>query len=147
MSRSGIGAHVWIFFTDPVPAATARQLGTALVREAIAIRGRMDLRCYDRLFPSQDVLPGNGPGNLIAAPLHGKSRKLGTTVFLDLSTLEPFEDQWDYLSTLERLTPKQVDEARLGAPRANGRGTRRPCPARPVDQDPAESRTDRASEP
>ena len=65
----------------------------------------MDLRCYDRLFPSQDVLPGRGPGNLIAAPLHGKSRKIGTTVFLDLATLEPYEDQWDYLSTLERLTP------------------------------------------
>lgn len=100
VSRSGVGAHVWLFFTDPVAASTARQLGTALVREAIAIRGRMDLRCYDRLFPSQDLLLGNGPGNLIAAPLHGKSRKLhGTTVFLDLATLEPFEDQWAYLST------------------------------------------------
>ncbi len=108
VSRSGVGAHVWIFFTDPLPAATARQLGTALVREAIAIRGRMELRCYDRLFPSQDVLPGLGPGNLIAAPLHGTSREIGTTVFLDLATLEPFEDQWDYLSTLERLTPRQV---------------------------------------
>ena len=110
ISRSGIGAHVWIFFTDAVLAATARQLGTALVREAIAIRGRMDLRCYDRLFPSQDVLPGRGPGNLIAAPLHGKSRKVGTTVFLDLATLEPFDDQWDYLSTLDRLTPRQVSK-------------------------------------
>ena len=110
VSRSGIGAHVWTFFTHPVPAATARQLGTAFVREAIAIRGRMDLRCYDRLFPSQDVLPGQGPGNLIAAPLHGASRKLGTTVFLDLATLEPFEDQWDYLSTLDRLSPRQVSK-------------------------------------
>jgi hypothetical protein len=64
VSRSGVGAHVWIFFTDPVSAATARQIGTGLVREAIAIRGRMDLRCYDRLFPFQDVLPGSGPGNL-----------------------------------------------------------------------------------
>ncbi len=108
VSRSGVGAHVWIFFTAPVPAATARQIGTGLVREAIAIRGRMDLRCYDRLFPSQDLLLGGGPGNLIAAPLHGRSRKIGTTVFLDLSTLEPYEDQWDYLSTLERLTPRQV---------------------------------------
>ncbi len=113
VSRSGVGAHVWIFFTDPVSATTARQLGTALVGEAITIRGRMDLRCYDRLFPSQDVLPGQGPGNLIAAPLQGKSRKIGTTVFLDLATLEPFEDQWDYLSTLERLTPKSV--ARLAS--------------------------------
>ena len=113
VSRSGVGAHVWIFFTDPVPATTARKLGTALVGEAITIRGRMDLRCYDRLFPSQDVLPGQGPGNLIAAPLHGKSRKFGTTVFLDLATLEPHDDQWDYLSTLERLTPKNV--ARLAS--------------------------------
>lgn len=87
---------------------TARQIGTGLVREAIAIRGRMDLRCYDRLFPSQDLLLGSGPGNLIAAPLHGRSRRNGATVFLDLSTLEPYEDQWDYLSTLNRLTPKQV---------------------------------------
>lgn len=108
VSRSGVGAHVWIFFTNPLPASTARQVGTGLVREAIALRGRMDLRSYDRLFPSQDLLLGSGPGNLIAAPLHGKSRKVGTTVFLDLSTLEPYEDQWDYLSTLERLTPKQV---------------------------------------
>lgn len=62
VSRSGVGAHVWIFFTDPVPAAAARQLGTGFVREAIALRGRMDLRCYDRLFPSQDVLPAGGSG-------------------------------------------------------------------------------------
>src|SRR5699024_1474864 len=94
ISRSGVGAHVWIFFTEPVASATARQLGTGLLREATAIRGRMDLRCYDRLFPSQDVLPGAGPGNLIAAPLQGQHRKDGTTVFLDLATLEPHEDQW-----------------------------------------------------
>jgi superfamily II DNA or RNA helicase len=108
VSQSGVGAHVWIFFTDPVPAATARQLGTAFVREAIAIRGRMNLRCYDRLFPAQDVLPGRGPGNLIAAPLQGKLRKIGTTVFLDLAMLEPHDDQWEYLSTLQRLAPRQV---------------------------------------
>ena len=73
VSRSGIGAHVWIFFTGPVPAATARTLGSGLLREAIALRGRMDLSSYDRLFPSQDVLPRRaGIGNLIAAPLQGR---------------------------------------------------------------------------
>lgn len=41
VSRSGIGAHVWIFFTGPVPAATARALGSGLLRKAIALRGRM----------------------------------------------------------------------------------------------------------
>src|SRR3954447_9103208 len=70
VSRSGLGAHVWLFFTGLVPAATARQLGSGLLREAIAVRGRMDLTSYDRLFPSQDVVGVGGFGNLIAAPLH-----------------------------------------------------------------------------
>lgn len=109
VSRSGIGAHVWIFFTGPVPAATARTLGTGLLREAIAMRGHMDLSTYDRLFPSQDVLPASGSvGNLIAAPLQGRSRREGATVFLDLGTLEPYEDQWAYLSSLHRLSPREV---------------------------------------
>lgn len=38
ISRSGAGAHVWLFFTSPVPATTARQIGTGLLREAMALR-------------------------------------------------------------------------------------------------------------
>ena len=104
VSRSGVGAHAWVFFTGPVPAETARRLGTGLLREAMALRGQMDLASYDRLFPSQDVLPAGGVGNLIAAPLQGRSRRDGATVFLDLATLEPHEDQWAFLSTLGRAS-------------------------------------------
>lgn len=116
VSRSGAGAHTWLFFTSAIPAVTARQVGTGLLREAIALRGRMSLSSYDRLFPSQDVLQTGGPGNLIAAPLSGKARRRGTTVFLDLATLEPHEDQWAYLSSLDRLTPRDADRLaqRLG---------------------------------
>jgi hypothetical protein len=88
LSRSGTGAHAWIFFTAPVAAENARRLGTGLLREAMALRGQMSLASYDRLFPAQDVLPTGGVGNLIAAPLYGKARKSQTTVFLDLATLE-----------------------------------------------------------
>ena len=62
VSRSGVGAHAWLFFTDPVPAEVARRLGTGLLREAMALRGQIDLASYDRLFPSQDVLPAGGAG-------------------------------------------------------------------------------------
>lgn len=109
ISQSGRGAHVWVFFTSPIPAAVARGVGTALIHEAMVLRGSMDLRSYDRLFPNQDVLPEGGFGNLIAAPLQGRRRKDGLTVFLDLATLEPYEDQWAFLSTLDRLTPGDAE--------------------------------------
>jgi len=108
VSRSGTGAHAWLFFTAPVPAALARQVGSGLLREAIALRGRMSLASYDRLFPSQDVLQVGGLGNLIAAPLQGRCRRQGTTLFLDVATLEPHEDQWAYLSTVGRVSPREL---------------------------------------
>jgi superfamily II DNA or RNA helicase len=111
VSRSGVGAHAWVFFTSPVAAELARRLGTGLLREAMAIRGRMTLASYDRLFPSQDLLPVGGVGNLIAAPLFRPARRNGATVFLDLETLEPHKDQWAYLSTLGRMTPHELRRA------------------------------------
>jgi len=97
----------------------------------------MDLRSYDRLFPSQDVLPDLGIGNLIAAPLNGRCRRDGTTVFLDLATLEPHEDQWAYLSSLDRLTPRQVKQlaGRVGEP-VVGLGADRHTPARSTRTQP-----------
>jgi superfamily II DNA or RNA helicase len=116
VSRSGTGAHAWVFFTAPVAAELARRLGTGLLREAMALRGRLSLASYDRLFPSQDLLPSGGVGNLIAAPLFKPARRHGATVFLDLATLEPHADQWAYLSTLGRMTPREVKSTadRLG---------------------------------
>jgi hypothetical protein len=49
VSRSGVRMHAWVFFAAPVPAGTARRLGTALLREAMAIRGKVNLASYDRL--------------------------------------------------------------------------------------------------
>lgn len=118
LSKSGRGAHVWIFFAAPVSAMLARQMGTVLLHEAMVLRGTMDLRSYDRLFPNQDVLPTGGFGNLIAAPLHRHHRNDGLTVFLDLSTLEPFEDQWEFLSTLDRLSPTDASRVARRAKRA-----------------------------
>ncbi|HZC51127.1 MAG TPA: DEAD/DEAH box helicase family protein, partial [Mycobacterium sp.] len=141
VSRSGVGAHVWIFFSAPVPAGTARQIGTGLLREAMSIRGYMSLASYDRLFPSQDVLPATGSiGNLIAAPLHRRHRDRGATVFLDVATLEPFTDQWAYLSSLPRLTPREANRlaGRLGRVAVGAEVTRlaEPTATRTVPQAP-----------
>ena len=109
-SRSGDGAHVWAFFSAPVQASVARQIGANLLREAMTVRAELDLVSYDRLFPAQDFMPKGSFGNLIALPLQGECRKRGTTVFLDPSTLEPFADQWSFLSSLGRLSAKAAGE-------------------------------------
>ncbi|MEE3752988.1 TOTE conflict system archaeo-eukaryotic primase domain-containing protein [Mycobacterium intracellulare] len=108
VSQSGRGAHVWIFFAHAISASVARSIATSLLSEAFRLRGSMHLSSYDRLFPSQDVHTGRGVGNLIAAPMNGKRRQHGTTVFLDPATLEPYEDQWAYLSSIARLSTKEV---------------------------------------
>lgn len=117
---------MWMFFIAPAPAETARRLETGLIREAIVLRGRMDSARYDRLAPSQDSVRTGGLGNLIAAPLHGRARRDGATVFLDVVTMEPNEDRWANLSSLSRMTPGKMTRlaGRAGGV-ATGTGARR----------------------
>jgi len=115
-SRSGDGAHVWIFFRDRIPATLARRLGTLLLRDAMNSRGELDLTTYDRLFPAQDFMPKGSFGNLIALPPQRECRDRGTTVFLDPTTLKPFEDQWAYLSTMTRVALTDVELILATAP-------------------------------
>lgn len=111
-SRSGNGGHVWIFFSVPVPATSARQLGIRLLKEIMVLRAEMDLASYDRFFPSQDFLPSAGFGNLIALPLQKKCRALGNTEFLNPGgpELRPWPDQWAFLSQIKRLGPFEVEK-------------------------------------
>lgn len=118
-SRSGNGAHAWMFFSEPVSAALARRLGLLLIARASAARPALGLAAYDRLFPNQDTLPAGGFGNLIALPLAKEPRSRGNTVFLDAS-LEPIPDQWAFLANLTRMRREQLDTAvaRLSPPSA-----------------------------
>jgi len=43
--------------------------------------------------------------------LHGKARRDGATVFLNPATMEPHDDQWAHLSSLGRMTPREVATA------------------------------------
>ena len=108
-SRSGNGGHVWIFFSEPVSSALARQLGSHLLTVALESNPDIGFDSYDRFFPSQDTLPEGGFGNLIALPLQAGPRDNGNSVFLD-DNFEPHADQWAFLSSLHRMTPAEVSE-------------------------------------
>ena len=108
-SRSGNGAHVWIFFETAVLAVKARKLGNAILTEAMNRDGRISFKSYDRFFPNQDTLPEGGLGNLVALPLQGKARKEGNSVFVD-ENFEPYADQWEYLQHVEKLTDTTLED-------------------------------------
>jgi superfamily II DNA or RNA helicase len=115
-SRSGNGAHVWFFFSQPVVASAARKMGCYLITETMARRHELSMESYDRLFPNQDTIPKGGFGNLIALPLQHAPRQQGNTVFLD-EQLQPYPDQWAYLASLSQIEPSTVEAIAMEAVR------------------------------
>nr|WP_231125680.1 DEAD/DEAH box helicase [Halomonas piezotolerans] len=109
ISRSGAGAHLWIFFSEAVPAWSARTLGFKLLDKAMNLHPGLSFSSYDRLFPNQDTIPAGGFGNLIALPLQHQARHRGCTVFVD-DNLTPYPDQWALLSRQKSLSPDQLGE-------------------------------------
>jgi superfamily II DNA or RNA helicase len=108
-SRSGGGAHVWIFFEQATTASLARKLGAAMLTRTMERRHQIGLDSYDRLFPNQDTMPQGGFGNLIALPLQRGPRNEGNSVFLG-DDFCPILDQWSFLSLAKRLSIEKMRE-------------------------------------
>jgi len=108
-SRSGNGAHAWLFFEGYVPARLARSLGTLILAKCSEFNPRLSLDSYDRFFPSQDCLPKGGFGNLIALPLQKTSRDAGNSCFLN-DELESVADQWKHLSEIKRISRLELQQ-------------------------------------
>ena len=108
-SRSGNGAHVWIFFDNPVLAVKVRRLGNAILTEAMSRNGKISFKSYDRFFPNQDTMPEGGLGNLVALPLQGNARKHGNSVFVD-ENFEPYPDQWEFLLNVGKLSEQLLED-------------------------------------
>lgn len=112
ISRSGNGAHIWIFFQSAVPARDARRLGTAIISHTCARMRQLKLASYDRLFPNQDTMPKGGFGNLIALPLQKTPREQGCSVFVDVG-FQPYTDQWAYLASIESIAADSIEQTIL----------------------------------
>jgi hypothetical protein len=108
-SRSGNGGHVWFFFEAHVSAALARKFGTTLLTAAMNKRHEIQFKSYDRLFPSQDTMPKGGLGNLIALPLQKTAREKSNSEFID-EHFQSYEDQWAFLSTIQRISHNRIEE-------------------------------------
>jgi superfamily II DNA or RNA helicase len=114
ISRSGNGAHVWVFFSSNVAARDARRLGTAIISHTCARTRQLKLTSYDRLFPNQDTMPKGGFGNLIALPLQKVPRESGGSVFVD-DALRLYPDQWAFLASVQPMATHDIEPTILRA--------------------------------
>ena len=108
-SRSGRGAHLWIFFKEMIPARLARRFGFALLEKGAESVNLKSFRYYDRMIPTQDVLPDGGLGNVIALPLQGLALKSGNSAFVD-DNWNAYEDQLKVLAGTRRLTRQEIED-------------------------------------
>ncbi len=108
-SRSGKGAHLWIFFDKKIDAALARKFGNMLLKKGAEAVNLKSFRFYDRLIPMQDHLPKGGLGNLIALPLQGQALKQGNSAFVD-ENWNAYPDQWKVLLTKKKLSEEYIKE-------------------------------------
>mgnify|MGYP004452147991 FL=1 len=75
ISASGSGAHLWLHFSEAIPAVQARSFWGSVARKVgIPVK---------EIYPRQDRLTGKGKGNLVRYPGWNKSR------FVDV------EDDWN----------------------------------------------------
>lgn len=108
-SRSGNGAHVWIFFDKPYPAIKSRRIILSLFEKTDVFSIFDKNTSFDRLFPNQDYLSGKGFGNLIALPFQDVTLQQGNSCFIESKSFTPFEDQWKFLREIKRVSINHLD--------------------------------------
>ena len=109
-SRSGNGGHLWIFFEEAFPAIQSRKIMFELLRQASIISHFEKEPSFDRIFPNQDFHSGKGIGNLIALLLQGNSMLNGNSCFLNTATFIPIENQWQFLSEINKVSSQSLKE-------------------------------------
>ncbi len=117
-SRSGNGGHLWIFFEESYPALKSRAIiKDFLKRAGIAIKASIS-SSFDRIFPNQDQHTGKGLGNLIALPFQKTAMENGNCCFIDPHTFEPYSDQWEFLSSIQKVSIATFDKLYAGLNRS-----------------------------
>lgn len=108
-SRSGRGAHLWIFFDNPIAASLVRKFGFALLDKGAETENLKSFRYYDRMLPAQTELSENEIGNLIALPLQGQALKNGNSAFVD-ENWNAYPEQWNILFSTKRLSKQKIEK-------------------------------------
>ncbi len=110
-SFSGNGAHLWLFFSEEIPANKARAMAFSFIDKACERSKVVSLKSYDKIFPTQDSVANNGFGNLILMPIvcSAAIRKENPgTVFVNNDFVK-YPKQIPFLSSIPQYTRRDVE--------------------------------------
>jgi hypothetical protein len=96
-----------LFFAEPIQSYLARKLGTFLISETIEKFNNLSFKSFDRMFPSQDFLPTDGIGSLIALPYQGNCAKDGNSIFLNNDFI-PDKDAIGNLHKVHKISKNDI---------------------------------------
>jgi hypothetical protein len=108
-SRSGRGAHVWLFFDEPIPAALARRLGSYVLTETMEEASGYRTGLVRPVVSESRHATARRIWKSDALPLQRAARKQDNTVFLD-GAFVPWPDQWAFLANVRKIGRPQVEE-------------------------------------
>ena len=106
-SRSGKGAHIWFFLSDPMSTKMVRAALNYIITLTLEAHSEISLDSYDRIIPNQGTLPKGGFGNLIALPLQAEARKIDNSVFVNDDWVA-YKDQWQFLASVRRVEKGEI---------------------------------------
>lgn len=97
------GYHVWMFFDENGVSAVKARLITKQILDDIDYP-------ETEIFPKQDNLDEKSFGNFINVPLFGALVPRGKTIFINPSTLKPYDNQWAFLKSIKRISENTLDD-------------------------------------
>lgn len=109
ISRSGNGAHAWVFFEKSYQCFKSRAIMLEMIRKTFNHSPFVKEASFDRLFPNQDTITDGGFGNLIALPLQGERVVHNASVFCELEKFTPYTNQWEFLKRIHKHSQEELD--------------------------------------
>ncbi len=104
-SSGNKGLHFWFFSSEPIACKYWRALGGWLINRLISVPEELSWE----VFPKQDKVSADGLGNLVKLPL-GTHQKTGRqSLFIDVESFEPYEDQIEILKNVNKLSKKDFE--------------------------------------
>ena len=88
----------WIFLQEEISSKIVFNFATFILRKA---------NITAKIYPNKEFATKESLGNSLELPLHLKNRDKNRTVFIDVNTNKIYEDQWQVLNNVQKIS-KQI---------------------------------------